>query len=186
MNAPQSGLHYRTIYTDDGVNSLRLGDASLKPLKAFLKKDARRFHEEYLARTLVGVQPGDRTVIAFATLVCANILVKQLPEEERISGFRFNSYPAMMLARLAVDKRFQGQGIGTELLDLAISLVVGSIMPIAGCRYLLVDAKESSVRFYERHGFARLGELPDSKRDLTSMYIDLLPVARAVSGADKL
>lgn len=185
MSASQSGLHYRAIQAGDGVNWLRLGDDSLKPLKTFLKKDARRFHEEYLARTLVGVQPGERTVIAFATLVCANILVKQLPEQERISGFKFDSYPAMMLARLAVNKRFQGQGIGTELLDLAISFVVGSIMPIAGCRYLLVDAKESSVRFYERHGFAKLGELPDAASNLASMYVDLLPVARAVSDRDK-
>ena len=56
---------------------------------------------------------------------------------------------------------------------------------IAGCRYLLVDAKESSVRFYEQHGFARLGELPDAESDLTSMSVDLLPVARAVSGGNR-
>lgn len=59
----------------------------------------------------------------------------------------------MVLARLAVDKEFQGQRVGTQLLRDALSRTLQAA-DIAGLRAVIVHAKnEAAKRFYEQFGF---------------------------------
>lgn len=61
--------------------------------------------------------------------------------------------PVMILGRLAVDKAFQGQGVGVGLLRDAV-LRTMQAAEIAGIRALLVHAiSEDAKRFYARCGF---------------------------------
>src|ERR1035438_3894012 len=61
--------------------------------------------------------------------------------------------PVMILGRLAVDKMFQGKGIGAGLLKDAV-LRTMQAAEIAGIRALLVHAiSEAAKRFYEAYGF---------------------------------
>ncbi len=61
--------------------------------------------------------------------------------------------PVMILGRLAVDKAFQGQGVGVGLLRDAILRTLQAA-EIAGIRALLVHAiSEDAKRFYTRCGF---------------------------------
>ena len=61
--------------------------------------------------------------------------------------------PVMILGRLAVDKAFQGKGIGTGLLKDAV-LRTMQAGEIAGIRALLVHAiSDAARRFYEAYGF---------------------------------
>lgn len=61
--------------------------------------------------------------------------------------------PVMLLGQLAVDRAFQGQGIGAGLLRDAV-LRTTQAADIAGIRALLVHAiSEAAKRFYEGHGF---------------------------------
>jgi GNAT superfamily N-acetyltransferase len=61
--------------------------------------------------------------------------------------------PVMVLGRLAVDKSFQGQGVGAGLLRDAVLRTVQA-SEIAGIRALLVHAiSERAKRFYEAYGF---------------------------------
>jgi len=71
----------------------------------------------------------------------------------RIKRNRPEPIPVMILGRLAVDKSFQGQGVGTGLLrDAALRTVQAA--EIASIRALLVHAiSEGAKRFYEAHGF---------------------------------
>lgn len=62
--------------------------------------------------------------------------------------------PVMVLARLAVDQRLQGQHIGGALLQDALQRAV-SVTQNIGVRALLVHAlKESARQFYAHYGFA--------------------------------
>ena len=62
--------------------------------------------------------------------------------------------PVMVLARLAVDRRAQGQRLGGSLLKDAVSRAV-AVSHIAGVRALLVHAlHEKAKQFYEHYGFA--------------------------------
>lgn len=70
-------------------------------------------------------------------------------------GMPRHAIPAILLARLAVDQKYQGFGLGKELIRDAF-LRAMSAADIAGCRAFLVDAKDEDVaQFYESLGFER-------------------------------
>jgi len=72
------------------------------------------------------------------------------------SGVRRNipdPVPVMVLARLAVDRRTQGQHLGASLLRDAVNRAV-AVSQNAGVRALLVHAlHERAKQFYEHYGF---------------------------------
>ena len=61
--------------------------------------------------------------------------------------------PVILIGRLAIDTRFQGRGIGADLLRDAILRTLQAA-EIAGIRAILVNAiSENAKRFYEKYGF---------------------------------
>ena len=68
-------------------------------------------------------------------------------------GLARHPIPVMILARLAVDWRYQGRKIGRNLLKDAILRTI-QVSGHAGIRALLVHAKdEKAAAFYEKFGF---------------------------------
>lgn len=173
-----ASLEFRALRPDDAVRSLKLGSADLVPLKAFLANEAKQLQSTELAKTLVAVRPGESKVLAYATLVCANVAVERFDPNQRFEGYRYTDYPAVKLARLAVDVELQGQGIGSTLVGILITQTLESIVPLAGCRFMVVDAKSGSVGFYKSQGFEALGVFDGN----TLMYIDLHAVSAALAG----
>lgn len=171
----------RALDDADGCNALHLGDQTLVPLKTFLRREAKRLHRSNLAKTFVLAEPGETRVFAYITLVCTHIAVEQLGPPAPVDGFKYADYPAVKLARLAVDSELQGQGVGAQLVDFAVALTEEHIMPHAGCRFLVVDAKPNSVGFYQRKGFTKMSGDTDTDTvdNLTTMFVDLhrLPVS---------
>jgi GNAT superfamily N-acetyltransferase len=61
--------------------------------------------------------------------------------------------PVMILGRLAVDRDWQGRGLGRSLLRDAVLRTLQAA-EIIGIRAILVDAiSDEAKKFYERHGF---------------------------------
>jgi GNAT superfamily N-acetyltransferase len=61
--------------------------------------------------------------------------------------------PALLLARLAVDRAWHGKGLGADLLSDAVSRAIGAAETI-GVRAILVHAISNEAKaFYEKHGF---------------------------------
>jgi GNAT superfamily N-acetyltransferase len=59
----------------------------------------------------------------------------------------------LILGRFAIDKKYQGQGLGEKLLMAAFSKVI-DIAQDAGGYCLVVDAKNEDVKnFYLKYGF---------------------------------
>lgn len=163
----------RALADDDGCTSLSLGDPALVPLKTFPRKEAKRLHKDSLARTFVLVETGQAKVLAYVTLVCTHVAVEQFGAPAPVDGFKYADYPAVKLARLAVDASLQGQGVGSQLVDFAVALTEEFIMPHAGCRFLVVDSKPNSIGFYQRKGFVRVGAAEDGAAAFTTMFVDL-------------
>lgn len=68
-------------------------------------------------------------------------------------GLARHPVPVMLLARLAVDSGFQGQGLGTALLRDALLRTLQAAN-IAGIRAVIVHAKDEAARqWYVRFGF---------------------------------
>lgn len=104
------------------------------------------------ARTYVVIDSEQERVVGYHALSVASIEHSEATDRAR-KGMPRNPIPAMLLARLAVDKTVQGRGIGALLLSDAMSRAV-SVAEQAGIRLLLVHAVDDEARsFYEHFEF---------------------------------
>ena len=63
--------------------------------------------------------------------------------------------PLLLIGRLAVDRRYQGKGLGADLLSDGVRRCLEA-SEIAGVRAIIAHAiDDDAVRFYQHHGFLR-------------------------------
>jgi len=92
-------------------------------------------------------------------------------------GLARHPVPLVLLARLAVDRRWQSQGVGKALLKDAMMRTLQAA-DIAGVRALAVHAKnDEAKRFYEHFDFV------PSPSDSMHLFVLLKDVRRIVAGA---
>jgi GNAT superfamily N-acetyltransferase len=86
--------------------------------------------------------------------------------------------PVILIGRLAIDSRFQGRGIGADLLRDAVLRTLQAA-EIAGIRAILVSAISAEAkRFYERYGFVASPVNPQT------LMITVAEAARVVAGLE--
>ena len=80
--------------------------------------------------------------------------VEHIDAPERVKkGLARHTIPVMILARLAVDRRYQGMGIGRGLLKDSMLRTINA-SDYAGIRAILVHAKDEKARtFYKQFDF---------------------------------
>lgn len=118
-------------------------------LDDWLRRRALRNEAEGASRTYVVCQA--TRVLAFYSLANGAVLQHQAPG--RVRRNMPDPIPVMVLGRLAVDRGFQGRGLGRALVRDAVLRTLQAA-DIAGIRALLVHAKDEAARtFYERSGF---------------------------------
>ena len=94
---------------------------------------------------------GGRTILGFYSLSPASVAYARTPDIVR-SGLARHDVPGFRLARLAVDRRFQRQGIGGQLL-LAAGKRCLLAAAEAGGVVLVIDAKnERAAGWYVSYG----------------------------------
>ena len=162
------GRHHRALLEDFRNQHRSLVD--------YLRRFALRHAEkDLLARTFLAIEgaSGEERLAGYFTLATASVertAVGSIDSLDRLPGFPI---PAVLLARLAVDDRVQGQGLGRYLFEeaLGLTLQLASSGPVA-FRLFVTDAiDEAAARFYQRFGFSRLsGEFP------CRMVLDLKPL----------
>jgi len=117
------------------------------------------------SRTYVICPPSSLQVIGFYA-----ICMGQIFNQEVIGSMRRNmprQIPAVILGRLAIDKKWQGQGLGKELLQDAVQRSIRAVQEISA-RLLIVHAISANAEaFYSHYGFTRLPtETPTYALDL--------------------
>ena len=104
-----------------------------------------------VANCFVAVEALSGHVAAYYTIAAASIPLTDLPPELAKRLPRYPALPAVRIGRLAVDRRFQGRGLGAAMLADAARRTVGSDVAAFA---MLVDAKnDAAVAFYARYGF---------------------------------
>lgn len=145
-------------------------------LVTYLRRWAVRHQErDGLGRTWLAVDhsQGGVRLAGFFTMAAAS-LERQLVTTGALDRLPRFPIPTVLLARLAVDRRVQGQGLGTWLFDVALrkTLLLATEGPI-GVRVLVTDAKsDRAAVFYERRGLVRL----TADRWPCRMVLDLAPL----------
>jgi len=103
------------------------------------------------SRTWVVTEKSSNQVVAFYASSTDSVLRVSAPRSRRRN--QPAELPAILLARMAVDIRHRGVGLGAALLKLFL-LKAREIGESVGVRLVLVHAKEDSARsFYEHYGF---------------------------------
>lgn len=156
------------------------------PLKTYFQRHAKNHQTVSLARTYVAVESGEQEgarqgppqVLGYMTLVAGEVAIEEedgglVDDEAEDVAYPYLQYPAVKIARLAVDRRARGRDIGTDFMSLAIAITQEDVAPVVGCRFLMVDAKVDSVGFYEKAGFPLLDTPMNRARSEKVMFIDI-------------
>lgn len=131
-------------------------------LDEFLLQDALPQGEKRLNATYVFYDTSDRPV-GYAALCMSE--VDNEKTRPVLADAPYAHVPALLIGRLAIDKRCQRTGYGSSIMKWIRASV--ETMQV-GCRFLAVHVdtrNESAMRFYEREDFFKLGE-PDRKQQL--------------------
>lgn len=125
-------------------------DSGIPVLDDWLRRRASANEESGASRTYVACASSTR-VIGYYALATGG--VAQQAATGRTRRNMPDPVPVMLLGRLAVDRKYQGRGLGRALLRDAVLRTVQAA-DIVGIRALLVHAiSEDAKRFYERCGF---------------------------------
>jgi GNAT superfamily N-acetyltransferase len=163
VTALNKAVHDRTAF-----------DCGEPALNDFLRTKAAKHQAQRVSRTFVLVDSAEpHRILGFYSLSNCQIAREQLTEQEAKALPR-HPIPAVMLARLGVDRAQQGKRYGQWLLMDALKrcALVGQQ---SGVYALLVDAKnEAARRFYERFGFATIAGHP------MTLYLPLATALKAM------
>ena len=100
----------------------------------------------------------EQRIAGYYTLAAASVLLNDLPSGIGKKLPRYPSVPAVRMGRLAVDKDFNGHGLGGALLADAMSRAARSEIAAYA---MVVDAKDKkAAAFYQHHGFIPLPNSP--------------------------
>lgn len=128
-------------------------------LNAWLRNHARHATRQG-TRTYVVIDDNDRVVGYFSL---APHLIERDETPRTIGRGAPRQIPAILLAKLALDRAVQGCGLGRELLVVALTAIVDAAR-LAGGKVVVVDAiDEAAAAFYEHHDFVAI---PDSRHRL--------------------
>jgi GNAT superfamily N-acetyltransferase len=135
-------------------------DCSQEDLNRFLKQYARQAHEHGSSKTYVAVDDANGTTIfGYYTLSPAQVDFYRVPEAARLNLGR-HDVGGFRLARLAVSRSLQGQGVGGQLLVAAARRCMRASQEVGGTA-LLIDAKDERVaKWYGSYGAVRLNDEP--------------------------
>lgn len=135
-------------------------DCGESALNEFLQRYARKSHDLGGAKTFLAVDDSDNeTILGFYSLSPASVEYARTPEIVRRRLGRYE-VPVFRLARLAVDRRVQGQGLGGQLLLAAGRRCLLASVEVGGVA-LLIDAKTERVAaWYAAYGAVPLMDAP--------------------------
>jgi len=119
-------------------------------LDRFLTRHALQAQQAHSSQTYIAV--GNDEVVGFYTIVAGEVAHAEAPERI-VKGMPRHPIPLLVLARLAVHIRAQGQGMGSGLLLDALGRTL-QVADVIGVRALAVHAKDDrAIAFYKHFGF---------------------------------
>ncbi len=141
-------------------------DCGVASLNAWVQKRALKSQAEGAARTYVCCR--EAHIEGYYSLASASIIRANAPG--RISRNMPDPIPAMLIARLAVDRRAQGRGLGGVLLRDALLRILRA-SELVGVRAIMVHALDGdAAAFYARYGFEK------SRSEPLTMFLPIATV----------
>lgn len=163
-------IQIRPLQKNDDRSTFRSGQRDLDTFfQQFAGQNQFRHH---IGVTYIATD--DEKIYGYATIAPGSIEKLEWPEGRKLPPYY--PLPILRLGRLAVDQRYQGQGIGKLLLRHVLQLALQQKEQF-GCVGVIVDAKQEAIPFYQKYGFQALdtpieGEII-SYPSLVSMFLSI-------------
>jgi len=169
----------RRLEEFDEVESFDCGDA---PLNNYLQRHAWTNQQKIsIGVTYVALeQAAPRTVLGYFSLATSSVPRERFPKKY-VRGLPPYDLPLILLARLAVDKRFAGRGLGHALLSEALKITL-RVADEVGCRCIITDAYRDKVAWYARYGFIPIEG--SAKNGPQRMFLDVRTIRVAYERGD--
>lgn len=157
----------RPLLAEDDTTAF---DCGRDALNHWFRRHAWRNQELGVSRTTVVCDSATGEVVGYVSLSTAQIERAWLPKAQQRN--RPDPMPAILLAQLAVDLRWQGLGVARSLMFYALTTAVRMSRDV-GCFCVLTHPLDEDVRaLYARFGFE---DLPfDSARSMAVRICDLV------------
>jgi GNAT superfamily N-acetyltransferase len=176
LTASLERVRVRRLSPEDDRSSFRSGNPDLD--RFFARYAGQNQFRHHIGTTYVAIAP-EGAIVGIATVAASELGPELVPAAAR-KGLPRHPVPVLRLARLAVDERAHGRGVGTLLLRAVLGLAVQMAQDL-GCAAVVVDAKPEAVAFYEKLGFVHLevvaGELGDRPQP-RPMFLELGQLAK--------
>lgn len=133
-------------------------DCGNAQLNAWFAQVAKQHKEKGVSSTfVVAASQSSAAVVGFYAISMAELISEDLPEKSRK---RLPAkVPVFRLGRLATSQGHQRKGIGEFMLFDAIDRASRIAIDVGGVG-LMVDAKPTTVDFYQRYGFDPMADHP--------------------------
>ena len=149
----------KIILLDKQLHNRQRFDCQNQILNQYLSQIASQQAQKDNARTYVLVDPENSAwIMGFYTLTMTTLDLSILPRPLQKKHASINS--AGLIARLAVDYRYQKQGLGAILLLDALHRL-HQASAIVAFPLVIVDAKDGVAAFYQQYGFQALSQYPN-------------------------
>ena len=136
---------------DHDRSDFSCGNASLD---RYLKEQAGQDLRSACATSFVCTpKRGDTSILGYYTLSSFGIDVGELAADVAKKLPRYPLIPATLLGRLAVERRYQGQGIGEFLLMDALHRALAQSAEIASAAVVVDAIDAGAAKFYKHFGF---------------------------------
>lgn len=140
----------------------------------YLRQNALLDMEQGLGVTYLFVEQNDETkekhIMGYISLRMSS-LIKDMGETKKFG------FPALEISELAVDKKYAGLHIGTDMVLDAIN-IANELNDISSIKYLILCADPESENFYKKIDFMKLRSMEEIPREhcnmtCTPMYLKL-------------
>jgi GNAT superfamily N-acetyltransferase len=141
----------RPLAQDDDRSGFSCGQADLD--RFFIHYAGQNQFKLHLSVTYVAAVGG--RIVGFATVASGSIERASIPKARARSRLPAYPLPVLRLARLGVDARARGLGIGRALVAHVLRLALEQ-RDRSGCVGVVTDAKPDAVAFYQSLGFSEV------------------------------
>lgn len=148
---------FRLLGRDLNRAAFACGEPSLDD---YIKTKASQDMRNRMAICYTLVEQDKSDILGYYTVSTTSVALTELPQELIKKYPKYPYVPAVLLGRLAVDVRFQGQRLGNVLLGDALLRTLRLSNEIA-INLIIIDAlHERAAEFYERREFKPFPDQP--------------------------
>ena len=170
-------VEIRRLVPADDRSAFACGDAAIdRFFQHYAEQNQFKLH---LAMTWVAVRGDD--LLGYVTVAGGSLEREHVPDAALRRRLPQYPLPVLRLARLGVDRRAQGMGVGAALVRHVLMLALAQRDDV-GCVGVVTDAKDGAVAFYEALGFTRLTDVREGllHGEPLPMFLGITSIAAAI------